>query len=235
MSSNRESRVLPDGCIDIIFNLGDPLRHRDHDSFAENSYRQYVVGAMRKPMLVGMKGQIHLIAIRFKPGGAFPFLRLPAHELSDRSVQLDDVWKDMDATLAEQLIELPTLPQRIAFIDNVMQERLATMNSPDRLLNNAIATIEQGKGQISIEQLGNSLDISPRHLERKFREQVGFSPKIFSRIMRVQYAIELLQKQTKPDWGDIVFMAGFYDQAHFIREFKGFSGLTPGAYVHEHT
>lgn len=227
------NRVLPDGCIDIIFNLGDAFGKINQDCSVSNVPHSCVVGAMRQPIIAKLKGHIEIIGVRFKPGGAYPFFRFPLHELTNRIVALDDLSKQPDTAMELRITEEAPIAKKIAHLERIFIKRLKTVCHIDSIIQKSLSNIYKTKGQVLISSLEKSLGVSSRHLERKFIENVGLSPKMFCRVIRIKNAISILRSQPKPDWTEIAYSGGFYDQAHLIREFKTISGLTPNRYVSE--
>jgi AraC-like DNA-binding protein len=188
---------------------------------------------MQAPMVIGLMGHIDVIGVRFKPGGAFPFLGFPINTITDRSIPLDDVWSNTGSTMDSRLPEQPTIKRKISLLEDLLLKRLGTFPVPDDLTMEVIRMIYRMDGQVSIKAVGQTLNISNRHLERKFLAHVGLSPKMLCRVVRLQHALSNLKKQRKPIWTDIVYQSGYYDQAHFVKEFKTLTGLTPNAYLGE--
>jgi AraC-like DNA-binding protein len=161
----------------------------------------------------------------FKEGGAAPFFRQPLHELFRESVSLDNfLLRSELLALEEQLAEAPANPDRIACVEKFLISRLTTDES-DKLVLAALALIHKNKGNIRIKELCEQLHTSQSPLEKRFRAAVGASPKKFTSIVRLKHV--LVQFSASASLTELGYEAGFYDQAHFIREFKAFTGDTP--------
>jgi AraC-like DNA-binding protein len=219
------NRVVPDGCIDIIFNLGDSLH-------VTNGHDAFMVGAMRQPLIVRISGRVQMLGIRFKPGGARTFFNFPLCEATDLSVPIGSVWSDGNS-LRERVLEAPTTVERIRLLDRLLTDRMAASPQFDGRIARAVSLINETNGQTSIRSLENELNISSRQLERKFKEHVGLTPKVLGRVLRFQKTVAALRRSPRVDWSDLVFDGGFFDQPYFIHEFKSLSGLTPSAYLRE--
>ena len=102
------------------------------------------------------------------------------------------------------------------------------------LVKNASGLIRKGKGLVRVEELANQFEVSIKTLERHFNREIGVSPKFFSRIMRLQEVLKLLNDGEEPIWTDIAYSFGYVDQAHFIKDFKDFAGVTPKIYHQQH-
>jgi AraC-like DNA-binding protein len=164
----------------------------------------------------------------FKEAAAAPFFRQPLHEIFRESVTLENFMLRSELLcLEEQLIEAPTNPERIARLEKFLIGRM-TQVEPDKLALAALALIHQSKGNIRIKDLVQQLHTSQSPLEKRFRAAVGASPKKFASIVRLK---NLLQQYPKTgSLTELGYEAGFYDQAHFIKEFKAFTGDTPDNY-----
>jgi len=165
------------------------------------------------------------ILVFFKEAGTTPFFRQPLHEIFRESVTLENFMLRSELLcLEEQLIEARANPERIARLEKFLIGRM-TGGEPDKLVLAALALILKSKGNIRIKALAQQLHPSQSPLEKRFRAAVGASPKKFASIVRLK---GLLQQYPKTgSLTELGYEAGFYDQAHFIKEFKAFTGDTP--------
>jgi AraC-like DNA-binding protein len=157
--------------------------------------------------------------------GAAPFLKQPLHELFRDSVSLDNFMLRSELLcLEDQLAEAGTDKQRITAVEQFLIKRM-TSTEPDKLVLAALALIHKSKGNIRIKDLSDQLHISQSPLEKRFRQVVGATPKKIASIVRLKNVI----RHYDPDGSltELAYEAGFYDQAHFIKEFKAFTGDTP--------
>lgn len=240
------NRVLPDGCMDVILRFGDCPANRDASSTLET----FVVGAMTSSSVVWQAGRVDTMGVRFRPGGGPVFFGLPASELTDRLVSLHEFWPDA-AELFERACGVGTQFQtetdrgvrdtalgtreQLRARSEILQELLRRRNRerPEPVVASAIELIEAHGGRMRIDQIGDSLGISPRSLERRFLTQTGLSPKLASRIVRFQAAASVLQKDPRAPLATLAVERGYHDQAHMTREFRELAGLTPAAYASE--
>lgn len=165
------------------------------------------------------------VLIRFKAGGAAAFFKQPMHEIFGGSILLDDFMRQSELILLEeQLCEAATDIEKISIIEAFLIARL--QHDPlDELVTAAMKIIHSNSGNIRIKELMQQLYISQSALEKRFRQVVGASPKKFSMIVRFKHFIENYNPQVP--LSDQGWEAGFYDQAHFIKTFKSFTGETP--------
>lgn len=169
--------------------------------------------------------EIGTVLVYFKDGGAPIFFREPIHELFQNSVSLDNFILRSELLLfEEQLCEAATHVDKIRIVEQFLLSRMKA-NKPDIMVVKALQLIYQSKGLIRISKLSNQLNISQSPLEKRFRKVVGASPKKFASIVRFNSIIR--NSLSSPSLTAIGYDAGFYDQSHFIKEFKKFTGDTP--------
>jgi len=213
-------RILPDGCIELIFHRGNPFRR-----LGQLQPRCFVVGQMIEPAFVEMSSRIEVIGIRFHPGGTYPFFTFPIHELSHRFIPVAEVWGPLGRELEEKVLDAPSIRDAIRMVVRELERRLI---SADVVTNRAqfLASVQvRQHGTLSVRDLARQGGLSERQLEREFNDVVGLTPKLFARILRFQRVFEALEKDAK--WVDIAFECGYYDQAHLIADFRQFAATTP--------
>jgi AraC-like DNA-binding protein len=218
------NRVLPDGCTDVIFDPGGP-------SVAGPRAGSYVVGAMLRPAEVWMEGEVDLLGVRFRPGGAAALLPLPLAEITGAVVPLDELWGGRAGELESRVREARGA-ERVRVVEEAVR-RSAAGRAMHPAVARASARIARSHGSVAVEALAAETGTSRRHLERLFAEQVGLSPKAAARVARFRRLCELLRARPGAGWSRLALECGYHDQAHMIREFRGFAGLTPEAYRRE--
>jgi len=225
LNPSTPERLLPDGCIELILNLGDLFREHNESGQEELQPERFVVGQMTRPVLVSPTGQVQLLGIRFAPGGTLPFLPCKPGELTDCITSLADITNSLDIELSGWLYEAVELPEKIRFVESLLIKRmLATrISSP---LQHAVFRIVGSGGQTSIDALAADMGIGGRHLERRFLNEVGLGPKLLCRILRFQQVFRAVEREDH-NWARIAADCGYYDQAHLIRDFRQFAGQTP--------
>jgi AraC-like DNA-binding protein len=208
-------RVLPDNCIDILWQDCDP--------------QGGVAGMMSTVIEVPFERPVRTVAVRFKPAAASYFFDLPLHELTDLHPALTDVWKDglaerfADALWSRDLSDL----EAIAIIENMLLQRLRTTRLRPGMVEAAVCAIEQSRGAIRIESLADRLGVSRQHLASQFRSRVGLTAKLFARVCRFQHANHVIRQGRPHDWAALALEVGYYDQAHMIHEFRELARSTP--------
>lgn len=176
------------------------------------------------------KDTANLLVI-FHEAGAAAFFKEPLHELSDLSLSLDMLMNGRQvADIDEQLVAARSNEQRIRIVESWMISKLKTP-APDMLVQHAIQQIQRSHGAVRIKDLAGSLYISQDAFEKRFRRQAGASPKQFSSIVRFRHLIDGYPQAASLT--DAALTAGYFDQAHFIKDFKAFTGKTPQDFFRE--
>jgi AraC-like DNA-binding protein len=217
-------RILPDGCVELILNFGEPfLQHEaDRESIQPQNF---LVGQMTRPILISPTGVVNLIGIRFHPGGTVPFLQIPLHEITDQVVELSELCPRLELKLLGASIDFTTLEERVAAIEGVLISDVMKSKYESCAMLLAAKLIEC-RGIISVDQLAQDAGISARQLERRFLNEVGVGPKLLSRILRFQQVFRAVENR-EVAWAPVAVECGYYDQAHLIRDFNQFAHQTP--------
>lgn len=166
---------------------------------------------------------MHMIAVRFRPGGAVPFLRLAAHEITDSQAALADVWQP--DCLTEQLCDEADDRRRVQRLESMLLARLSKCPKLDRRIQAAVSRLDDPG--TSIDDVATAVNMSRQHLVRLFRQHVGVSPKQFARVSRIQRLRSRIRHTAQIDWLSLALDTGFYDQAHMITECRTLTGMTP--------
>lgn len=226
-------RVRPTGTMQLIVNLGDgELRVYDRqDHRLSRSFGRAMVSGPRAVFaVIDTASQASTVGVHFKPGGARRFLGLPADALRDAAAPLDALWGARAAALRDRLGEAATAEARFALLERALlaQGRGAAPRHPAVEL--ALAAFGR-RPTPAVKQVGDRTGLSQRRFIQLFREEVGLTPKLFCRVRRFQAALRLVGGARQVDWADVALRCGYFDQAHLIRDFRAFSGLSPTAYL----
>jgi AraC-like DNA-binding protein len=225
--------IFPDGAMELILNLGDPQKLCRRRNVHEGAMfkRSWISGERDAPIVIEENGVIHLVGIRFKPGGAYPFFRFPISELTGHVVELGDIWGNEIDALLEQLIGATEPALVFARLEAWLRQRLSGLAEPSRPVAFALSRLQRGGGDARIGRIVEEIGISHKHLVREFDRRVGLSPKTFARVCAFQSVISHIGFKPAMDWADTAAACGYFDQAHFIHEFRSFTGMTPAAYL----
>lgn len=227
-ASQYSARSYPDGCVTIIFNFGDPIRLTiDDRPIRQASETAYLYGNVTRFFQFDLQGTLDLISINFKPGKVFPLLKLPLNEFTNLGWNCRDFSAEIGDELFTKLGELPSDKTRIQLLENWLLGKYSGNVLHDPVMAFVTREMSLTHGNLNIELLADKSGISLRQLERKFRQQVGISPKSLGNILRFRRIQGLLKSSTKQSLLHIAYDHGYFDHAHLTRDFKKFAGVTP--------
>lgn len=219
-------RVLPDGGVHLIFNLGDPPAVPGSAGSAA-----VAAGARCAPNLIHVAGRVEHVTVTLRPGGMAALLGVPAGELAAEDVPLDALWGPHAAEALERLAATPPTAARARAMEDVLLEMLAARAPrPDPAAAEGVRIIERARGRIRVRELAAALGIGERRLEQLFRRSVGLSPKSVCRIARFRSTVTRLRREPDRAWTELAYDGGFYDQSHLVNEFQALAGLAPGEF-----
>ena len=218
-----EHHFFPDGNSGMVFHYGDPfVQHPE----------SFIYGQVSKFRRIQSGGKIGMLVVVFQPHGSHLLLGIPANELSDEICTLSDFWGAEARTLEDQVLHAADNPRRIEILEKFLTKKLSACLDADPVIRESLELIYAHHGLTPINELNILLQVSERQLERKFKENIGISPKNFSNIIRLQFFLKLFRtKSPEQSLTAIGYESGFYDQAHLIREFRKSVGLSPGQYI----
>lgn len=221
-------RELPTEVAPLIINFGPPFRIFDPaDPSRYQQVSSFVTGAFDSFVVVGTTGAYACIQVNFTLLGMRLFLRRPLHELTNQVVPLDDVFGANAERLISELYEAPTWASRFDIVDREILRRLADVSEPSVGVQWAWRRLVRTAGQVVIGDLAREVGWSHKHLVSQFNEQIGLTPKVMARVLRFGRAAGLLATSERGRLADIAIECGYYDQAHFTRDFRAFAGVSP--------
>ena len=229
-------KILPQNNVELMFNLcrpfGVPNRPPAHRSFR----RAWVAGMQQEWLLVTPKYEpteaSYLISARMPPLGAYRVLDLPLGEIAHDVLELDEALGAEVNRVHERIGNTADAGAQFAILCDFVRRRVA--RSSARLHADAciaVGALAQSHGAARIEDLCRSLGISRKHLASLFHAHVGLAPKVHARMFRFRRAVDLVQIGRRLDWARVAMACGYYDQAHFNREFREFAGMSPGEFA----
>lgn len=227
--SDRKERILPSGTIELVINLwDDEIRiykpaglhcHRFSGAVVSGPYaRGFVIDGAQHGLILG---------VHFKPGGAFPFLGVPACELADAHLDLATLWGPAADELRERLCGANASQERFRTMTEALTARLRLSLKRHAAVPIALNAFEQTSVVPSVRAVARQVGLSHRRFIQVFAAEVGLTPKLYCRVLRFQRARELARQAKTPDWAKLAVASGYYDQSHLIRDFQEFSGASP--------
>ena len=227
----QKQRIIPDGCLEMAFILGDDIRRYTSEDEYVIQPRAMVLGQITEPFFIEPTGYVDSFAIRFYPYGLANFLSIPIKALANAETPLTALFdEDTANSLTRRIVNAEDTEARIAVIEEFLFNTLGNQVSIDHIVKATIDLMFSTDGTISIGEMLNHDTSKRRQLERKFTAQVGISPKQLSKVIRLQSVLSRLLNQQSTTLSHIAYDSNYYDQAHFIKDFKEFTGMTPGEF-----
>lgn len=234
ISSDKE-RVLPSGTSQLIINLGhDCFRHYEKSNVHVDDHT-IISGIQSRYLFLDSRTRRYTMGVVFKEDGLSSLLGIPADEFLNQTVALDDVLS-LDVSGLRQRLQTGTNPQdRFNILEAALTNLMGQDFNPNPAIVSAIHRMKNSSGFKSVSEMAERVGYSRRRFSDLFRQIAGISPKEYMRIQRFQNSLEIIRQHPDPDWSEVALSCGYYDQAHFNRDFKAFSGLTPSQYFENQT
>jgi len=224
---HQRERVLPNGCMQIVITLAADaltdcgLQAKDCTPIAP----AIVVGARSRYEVIATRDFAEIVGVIFRPGGLGPWLRQSANAFFEQSVPLENVWSNRD--LRTRLREANGPSHKLLVLDRILRESLHNRSSERRTdVRAALFALRKQP----VREAARSVGLSERRLQQLFLEDVGLSPKLWSRVQRFQRALKALHDGDGLRWEQLALDCGYYDQSHFSNDFQAFSGINPTTY-----
>jgi AraC-like DNA-binding protein len=231
--TDEKQRIVPDGCMEMIFHYGDLYKQFLEDDNSILQPRCFVFGQITSPLEIAPTGVSGIIAARFHPDGFAPFTDKPFAEMNNKAVALQELFGAIN-DFEQQVLTAGSNEERIKLIETFLLQRLSSPEVIDRIAKSSVEILLNNNGNIAVEELAGHLNINRRQLERKFSSAIGLSPKQLSKVIRLQAAIKMLELKKFTSLTSLAYENGYYDQAHFIKDFKEFTGVSPKEFYAGH-
>jgi AraC-like DNA-binding protein len=223
-----KQRILPDGCIEMIFILGDDVKRFTSETDFIVQPRAMVLGQINDPFFIQPTGYVNTFAVRFYLYGFANFVTAPVKDLSDKETAIALLFGDApSARLQQEITAANNTQERIAIAENFLLSRLNNRSTIDNIVKTTVDALVLTGGNSSIRSLLQDDPSKRRQLERNFSRQIGLSPKQLGKVIRLQAALKMLLGRENEKLTHIAYENDYYDQAHFIKDFKEFTGTTP--------
>ncbi len=223
----KKNIIVPDGHIKIIFHYRDLFKQYDKKSKTFSSPRSFVVGQLTQPIELLRTGDVGMFFVIFQPNGFLPFSNIPIKELENRTISLEEIFEDDGINIEEKILNAKTTEERIDIIELFLTNRLSDKHNIDFILKSTIETIIKTSGQLSVTDLSIEMNINKRKLERTFLSNIGLNPKQLLKIIKLKNTLKFMSNTKNNSLTSIAYENEYYDQSHFNKIFKEFTGLTP--------
>lgn len=217
-------KIIPEGVPGLIFQE-NPTAFCNKDKQMLPQY--FLFGQATQYAELSAKGRFRNIGVSFQPAALKSVFGIEAIELTQQHIDFNDLIK---TTLGSQLLNIPTLTQQIAVLEQFFLQQTADCKERNNKVQFAINQIQKSK---ELKKVQTDLKISERSLERLFKKHIGISPKLYSRICRFQTSLKILKTADINALKEISYLENYFDQSHFIRDFKYFAGTTPKSFFQD--
>ncbi len=214
-------KIIPDGYPELIFHYGDPYKINISGEWVVQS-SQLMAGQIRRFFYLKNTGVSGMIGVKLQPAALHILYDLDMSRLQGMVVDFMDFLPKME------MIN-PAKENFDQFCNRIEDQFLSRVNSTESSVEKVIKLMQEKHGILDVGELSTQVGYNKRTLERLFKKQVGLSPKLYSRIVRLSYIFECV-KEEDYSWASIAYQAGFTDQSHLIKNFKEFTGEDPSKY-----
>jgi AraC-like DNA-binding protein len=225
-------RVYPCGYASMVFHYGSPSIFQKKDSSKYIEPNLVICGPQTSYYDLELSGKTGMILIVFRPHGVKSFFNFPISELLDENLSLRDLIKNETIELEDKLLNSTNNRQRIIHIENFLIKRL-NYNAEFERVELALNLIDNSKGQIKAQDIAHEVCWGIKQFERTFSKYVGLNPKKYASIVRFKNVIQMKRKDKNSSMFQLAFDNGYYDQSHFIHDFKSLTGFTPKAFFND--
>lgn len=224
-------RIIPTGNVQIMLHYRNPFTVFAPDSSSSRQPSEHVSSLCGSWNDVITNGETGVFVITFHTSGACHFFPFPMQTLDEMTVELSEIYNRDIRYLTEQLGNTHSVSGKFNLVESfLMRHFIAIASHDEHLIKSGLQVITRQKGLISTTKLADTLHVTPRTLERKFSTYLGKSPKQLIRLVRFQETVGTLYNPVPINLTDVAYKNGYYDQAHFIHEFKEFTGCTPNEF-----
>lgn len=216
-----------DGCLEIVFNMDlEFYRDNEKESWAK------VIGQITQPLSVEAIGKGKSFGIWFAPHGFSMFSNVPVKELTDKSIPLDTIFDRDFIDFVGNCLHGNDINNLVEEVDNYFERIIRKPSNPLKVAvaEYVVQQLLYSQEESNLEQLARDCNVSLRYLQKIFLEKIGLGPKYFQRVSHFQQALHQMTLYQQDPLTSITYQAGYFDQSHFIREFKRFTGFVPSQY-----
>lgn len=230
-------RLIPFGQISVLFLYGDLHGYSTNGASAEmeQTHHAFMVGQLTKPIWLSFTGHTKLIKVQLKSSGAQQLMPMDLSELTDHPcIQLEDLWGKDTKTITEQLHDADSDLHLVAILNDFFKKLLSPAHQQLAYVDYTLQQLMGSNGNYKLMELEHKLGITGRQLERVFKSRVGLRPKDISRFIRMNAAFTTLSSQPNTSLTNLAYQLGYFDPAHFSKDFRQLTGLLPSKLKAKH-
>lgn len=221
--------IPPGVSVDLYFHYRKPFTVAGRGMLSSS----HVIHSGENSSRILPSDQIGFIVVRFRCGMFGNFSSVPLHELADTFADAAMIWGEKGRQLEEQIATAASLEERVRLIESFLLRQLSIHQKPASVWNWVSDQLYYHHDEMRLEQLAKKMKITPRHFRRAFREASGLTPKRFQQLSRFHTVLKQLLIKGNLDYHTVALHKGYYDQMHFIKEFKQFMNETPSVFLNQ--
>lgn len=226
-----EVTTLENGITEMMIHLGDPTIFYNKSRNIRNQYRISLTGQYLDNVVMVTTGHTRIISVNFKPGGMHAIFGIPQYFYESKNISLADIESRSSGLLWEELMEHQEITKRIQILEDFLIRHVRRSKLPVTEMSRIAEYIRAYRGQISVHLMAGMAGMSERTFSRRFRSQIGLSPKQYAEILRLNSVCLDLANSGKQDLLTIALQHGYYDASHLINSFKNYLHLTPSEFT----
>jgi len=238
-ATHPRERLLPTDTVELVIDLREDRiqTYGSRNTARPSTFSGSIVcGAHSEFFIIDTDSQGAVMGAHFRPGGAYPFLRLPGGQLHNQHVDLGAIWGRQNASeLRERLLAAATPEVKFRTLEQALLAKARGEFARHPAVSYALWQMRAAPLDRTIAEVTAHTGLSARRFIDVFEKEVGLTPKLFCRVRRFQRVLRIVQRGGPIDWSGIALSCGYYDQAHFIHDFRAFSGISPSTYLATHT
>lgn len=238
MPEHALERVVPDGGVYLISELdGMPRAVVDNDSLEprQTYTRAWISGIHNEYISITAKPKSEMFVVQFKPHGALPFFHCSMDRLKNSVVPAETVLSDAIFEFRDRLLKAVDDQHKIQEAEAWLETRYEKALEPDEIIFTAVERMhaDPAFGQTSLQEIIQKSGVSDKHFIHLFKKFLGLTPKQFQRVLRFNELLQVVKREEEISWSAVSAACGYFDQAHFIKEFKRFCGINPKAFLED--
>ncbi|MGC4038082.1 MAG: AraC family transcriptional regulator [Chitinophagaceae bacterium] len=233
VEGNNKGIGFPKAAMSLVFNLDDSFRLYSDNTFSKfTDYKKHwIAGFQTGPSYVENYGESKMIVVQFKTAGAAVFLQQPLHSFTDNYIPLDCIFSNEADLTWERICEAATIDAKISVTEKFLSRHILQHKTNNEKFFYSFHTINGNRHQLTIEEVCRQNNISRKHLNFLFKENLGVSPKTIASLNRFQHILKVISNSKPGKLSGLAYELDYFDQAHFNNSFRQFTGLRPGDYL----
>lgn len=225
--NHKKEKILPAGNQELMINLNDSFVMEDNSSESnKRCNKMWFSSVLTKPIVIHTT-VTNVIGISFKNSGAYSLFGFPLTEFNNYVTDIENIWNNKVIDIRDRILELESIQSRFKLLDKLLTHEIKKEASLNKSVEFAISLMDSN----TISEISQKVGFTNKHLNDLFKKYMGISPNKYRRIRQFQKSVNMIGLDTNVDFQEIAFISGYFDQSHFIRDFKEFTDFTPTEYL----